>query len=202
MVLACLWQSRDIVLSTSLSPTHNQFPFSPTGTFATSNQSQITTLSSSNESLSAYEGIFRLPINHWYDSLEHGLDRRSLVTHSGTWTWSPIIGTTLWNIDLVADYWDDTLEHGLGRRLLGRHSGTWTWLPIIGTTLWNMDSTADYWYDTLEHQIGRRSLGRHSRLSNWLPIIITTLSIIKLAADHYNDTLEHQLGMRIDGMAV
>ncbi|KAI2799533.1 hypothetical protein BLOT_011438 [Blomia tropicalis] len=72
-----------------------------------------------------------LAADYWYDTLEHGLGRRSLVRHSGTWTWPPIIGTTLWNIDLVADYWDDTLEHKLGRRLLGRNSGTWTRPPII-----------------------------------------------------------------------
>ena len=124
MVLACLWQSRDIVLSTSLSPTHNPFLFSPTGTFATSNHSQITTLSSSNESLSAYEGIFRLPIDHWYDTLEHGLGRRSLGRHSGTTNWLPIIGTTRGNINLAADDWDDTREHQLGSQSLVRYSGT------------------------------------------------------------------------------
>ena len=134
MVLACLWQSRDIVLSTSLSPTRNQFLSSTTGTFATSNHSRITTLSSFNEPLSADEGIFRLPIDHWYDTLEHGLGRRLLVRHFGTSTWSPMIGKTLWNINLVADDWGDTLEHQIGCRSLGRHSGTTNWLPIIGTT--------------------------------------------------------------------
>ncbi|KAI2796400.1 hypothetical protein BLOT_015344 [Blomia tropicalis] len=75
-----------------------------------------------------------LAADHWYDTLEHGLGRRSLVQHSETWTWQPIIGTTLWNMDLAADHWYNTLEYGLGRRSLVRHSGIWTWPPIIGTT--------------------------------------------------------------------
>ncbi|KAI2799490.1 hypothetical protein BLOT_011395 [Blomia tropicalis] len=41
-----------------------------------------------------------LATDHWYDTLEHQIGSRSLGRHSGTWTWPPIIITTLWNINL------------------------------------------------------------------------------------------------------